>query len=520
MGKLDTKIKYVLAAAVLFALAAIAALYGGAFNVSAATSFSNVFDDLRTDSTFNVEKYPTKKGDGSLNVIQLAESTDSELFVYVYHPSADKQTTASTISIAEQLNNADDLQPVLYNLQLVSNVGVFYKYTVTGFKVSSEKERFYNVIMLQRPYVAAYDGASSNDSAINRRAYGVGQYWYATTTDNGDVTYKMLEVETVQIINPFTSHIRKKKAGTGSNRTDYYQDNYYVAFSTDRNIEKLLSATVEYRIQDYYYKNNSVLNFGSTEFSKKAVFTNERNTTRDVYADETVNLKQEGFTLLFGAVDLSKKFTWNRIQSSEDFVNTAGASSSDNNEVKKLQWVLMFEETSAFCYQDGSLITVYEESGQIIDNVTVLRLEFVEDGVTYNLGTVSDTVSGKPPFGGGNTDPDDPDDSGEQSFLEYVWHCITALFTGTASAKETTVAIIALLVCLVLLCVLGYIISAIVSIFVPALRPVLRAILKTVGKALLWVILLPFRAIAALCRAISNVTARRKATAAARSKKK
>lgn len=137
-----------------------------------------------------------------------------------------------------------------------------------------------------------------------------------------------------------------------------------------------------------------------------------------MYADETVDLQQQGFKLLFGLIDLNKKFTWQRIQTSEDFINNAGATDTDNENVKSLQWVLMFDETSAFTHQEGSLITVYKEVGQIIDCVTVLRLEFVEDGITYNLGTVSDTVSGKPPFGGtggGNTD------KGNSGVPWWVW---------------------------------------------------------------------------------------------------
>ena len=123
MVRLDTKIKYILAAAAFILLAAITALSSGAqFARAAASSYSDVLDDLRKDTAFDVEEYPTIKGDNSLQVIQIAESTDSELFIYVYHPSADKQTKATTISIAEQLNNADDLQPILYNLELIQNV--------------------------------------------------------------------------------------------------------------------------------------------------------------------------------------------------------------------------------------------------------------------------------------------------------------------------------------------------------------------------------------------------------------
>ena len=59
-----------------------------------AKTYSNVLDDLRKDGTFNTENYPiindsSNENYGTLSVIQIAESVDKELFVYVYQPSGE-----------------------------------------------------------------------------------------------------------------------------------------------------------------------------------------------------------------------------------------------------------------------------------------------------------------------------------------------------------------------------------------------------------------------------------------------
>ena len=62
------------------------------------TSYSDVLDDLRKDENFSPGTYPTVADDYSLQVIQVAESTGKELFVYVYQPSGQtKDLKASSI---------------------------------------------------------------------------------------------------------------------------------------------------------------------------------------------------------------------------------------------------------------------------------------------------------------------------------------------------------------------------------------------------------------------------------------
>ena len=417
------------------------AVYRTAVSARADTSnFSSVLADLQKDGNFKLSDYPENPKDYSIQVIQIAESESGNLFLYTYQPCQNTRNLTATKINMSLSETADDTG--IYGLEQVSTWSVFCKYEVNGVKVSSAAMRCYNITSIYRDFIKDIDKETGNGNITNGKAYDVGQCW-KVTTQGETLTYEMLKVETVEIINPFTSYVRRKK---NQSHNYYFQDNYYVAFRTNRNIEELLSATVEYRIQDYFYKENNVLGFGDTAFWDKATFSNERRTKKDVYCDEVNELNQDGFNL-FGIFDLNKKFSWKRIQSSEDFVNNAGASASDNEQIKKLQWVLMFDETSVYRYESGGLIARYEETGQIIDRVTILRLEFVEDGITYNLGAVSDTVSKDHDFSDKNDGA--TDGNKKQSFFAYIWNCLVKLFTGKASAWETFVAVLTLVVVVV-----------------------------------------------------------------------
>lgn len=47
-------------------------------------TYTNVLEDLQRDGSFSKDNYPEKENDYSLQIIQLAESSNKELFVYVY----------------------------------------------------------------------------------------------------------------------------------------------------------------------------------------------------------------------------------------------------------------------------------------------------------------------------------------------------------------------------------------------------------------------------------------------------
>ena len=116
-----------------------------------ATTYSNVLDDLKKDPNFDPADYPAKADDYSLQVIQIAESENNELFVYVYHPcgfSEDVKALFLNMSLAsiEVKHPKHFLKPLTY---LNSN-GVFAKYKVGDFTVSKDEYRYYNITTIYR----------------------------------------------------------------------------------------------------------------------------------------------------------------------------------------------------------------------------------------------------------------------------------------------------------------------------------------------------------------------------------
>ena len=69
-------------------------------------TYSEVLDDLKKDTSFDPDNYPSKADDYSLQAIQLAESVNKELFVYVYQPSGKvKDFKASSINISTTIRS-------------------------------------------------------------------------------------------------------------------------------------------------------------------------------------------------------------------------------------------------------------------------------------------------------------------------------------------------------------------------------------------------------------------------------
>ena len=89
-------------------------------------TYSSVLDDLMKDESFNPREFPSKENDYSLRVLQIAESEKGELFLYVYQPSHYyKDLVASKINLSLQDPTQKNISYSLYDLELVSNNGVF-----------------------------------------------------------------------------------------------------------------------------------------------------------------------------------------------------------------------------------------------------------------------------------------------------------------------------------------------------------------------------------------------------------
>lgn len=437
--------------------------------------YTDALTDLSKDAEFNAEEYPDDPEDYSLKIIQIAESTDSELFIYTYQP-CQKTTylTATEINMSPS-ENVDDTK--LYELTLLNCTGVFCKYAVKDFTVSKEATRNYSITSIYREWIKGIDKETGNNNEITAVSFPVGKCYTVETVD-GKVTYSCKDIEVVEIKNPFVDFISYGTSGGWdlvfgvTNWTDIH----YIAFSTDKKIDTLKEADVTYTTQSYHYKGAAGGTYTYGEKSEAQYIT--------------LTGKEEL------GVDGYPKYTWNSIYRSEEFVNKTSLTGEAKTNVENSEFVLVFLKTSfkEKSVSDLSYGHYKVADGTKVSDVAILRLMFETEGKTYNLGAIMDKQEGD--FTAGNK----PERIG---FWAYVWRCIVRLFNGTATLSEKIVAIVAILFCLVLL----PLIITILSILFPAFGAVIKWILKGLWLGIkylfigLWYIIsAPFKLIARAIR--------------------
>ena len=328
------------------------------------TLLSSVLEDLQTDESFNPDDYPSVEADYSLSVIQIAESTADELFIYVYNPSqSEKELTATSISFSTEIN--DNLYYQNYDLKLLSRDGVFAKYVVQNFTVKADALRYYDISEIYRLWDESIDAPAEYGNEISEVSFPVAQLWSASTVQN-KVSYEMAQTEVITITDKYVGLIRYPDGFILSPTS--YTDSHFVAFSTDYNIEYLLEAQLEYHIQRKDY---------SPGIAGAITMEEDRNITL-LYSDTGTN----GQTGLF-----AKTYVWNRIESVNMFIANEDLTEEAVVELNNKQWVLRFVETNYSKY--GSYLTCYE-----VSEVTILRLKFQTAGKTYNLGVVDNKQTG------------------------------------------------------------------------------------------------------------------------------
>ena len=352
-------------------------------------TYSNVLDDLKKDTSFKPENYPIKADDYSLQIIQLAESVDKELFVYVYQPSGKaKDFKASSINISTTIN--DDISYLNYKLELLNSSGVFYKYKVVGLTVKDESVRYYAISSIYRPFDESIDKQTSGGNTVTEVNFAVNKQ-YAFGEINGKAYVSCVDIETIVITDKFVGFVRYKDG------FKFYVgacDSHFVAFNTDKPIDKLLEADVYYTTQEYSW--GFAPGAGESEtFGDKA--------DKYAYLKYTDKVEHTGDGLFAGT------YKWDRIQTIDDFikgedreniyhgavidVKTSSKLTDDTlRELKGKKWVLRFAETS-FELGGSSLTGATWRYSTIVGDVTILRLKFETDGITYNLGVIDNKQS-------------------------------------------------------------------------------------------------------------------------------
>ena len=348
---------------------------------------SGVIEDLSKDASFNAANYPSNAKDYSLSVMQLAESTDKELFVYVYQPSGDK-VKASSINISTTIN--DDISFFNYSLELLNFEGTLFKYKVTGFEVKKDPVRYYAISSIYRPFDAGIGDEKSGNNTINEVNYAVNRQ-YCFGEINGKPYVSCVDIETIVITDKFVGFVRYKdgfKLYVGA------CDSHFVAFNTDKPIDKLLEADVYYTSQSYSWLFAIGVGQNETFGEKKDNYA---------YLKYTDKVEHTGDGFFAGT------YKWDRIQTVDDFINgenrenvyhgavldvkvSSKLTDEALNELKGKKWVLRFIET-AYSLSGGANGSTSTKS-TLIGNVTILRLKFETDGITYNLGVIDNKQTG------------------------------------------------------------------------------------------------------------------------------
>ena len=466
MAKLNRKITYISAVLAVMLFVIIVLASGGMVASYAAASvdtvYSNVLDDLSKDSSFTTNNYPEKAKDYSLQVIQLAESSDKELFVYVYQPSGQtKKLTACSINISTTIN--DEISYINYKLELLNSSGVFFKYKVNGFTVKSDPTRYYSITSIFRPFDENLgDKSAEHGNTVTEVNYDVNKQ-YCFSTLNGKPFVQVVDIETITITDKFVGFVRYKdgfKLYVGA------CDSHFVAFDSDKPIDRLLEADVYYTSQSYSWSFVPLSGESKTFGDKQDNYA---------YLKYTDKVEHSGGGLFAGT------YTWDRIETTEQFIsendltqNVYSGAVINVNVANKItdegkvalqnkKWVLRFAETSYSVTSGGIGVTI--ENTTLVGDVTILRLKFEYDGVTYNLGTIDNKQTG-----------------GRDPINDEKYDVVV-----NNKGKKLLMIIAAVLLFLLLLPVLPYII-----------------------KGVVWLVLLPFKAIGALFKAIKNAANNRK----------
>ena len=452
------QVKYIIFALIVLLISLISIIFGGGVDgvYAAAVDYTSVIQDLETDENFNFEDYPQKADDYSLQVIQIAESTDNKLFLYVYNPCGVNRPLIAT-SINMSLTDTA-VGTNLYNLTFLSSSGVFGKYLVNGVTVSKDTKRYYNITSIYRKWDKDIDKDTENDNTKNEVAYEVGKLITASTV-NGVVKYTYEGVKVINVLNPYVGYIRYSDGSKYDpllGMSWEYTDAHYVAFNTDLPIDVLMKADVSFCVQNYLGRNP----LSSLEGEKR------EHEPITVKGTEKGSNTADGFR--------AKKYEWELIQKAEDFKKTDGLSEEVKKDLDGLSWVLIFYQTEVESRAGDMFFGTY------VTDVSVLRLEFYTAGKLYNLGAVSGKQTGSKNPSNTNT---------EERENIFVWLAEKLGISVTAIKWIFSAIIILLLLGIVL---------PILAAFVPIVATVCKSILK----AIWWVISLPFRGIAALIRKI------------------
>ncbi len=409
--------------------------------VYAATDSSTVLSELRADPNFDEADYPDNPQDYSLQVIQIGEDEDNELYIYTYQPahdSIDLKGTKISISCGYSVNGSG-LTPSLYDLELVSTSGVFDKYHVKGFTPSKDGDRYYNIVSIYREFNSVID-ESDDEFPTTDIAYPVGQQWYAHDINDTKV-YEMNTFNTLEVDTVYNGRVTLKN---GFQIGDIFGlagmcDAWFFCFDVeDYVISHIYDADLNYSIRHVIQQYFGTLapwetpdDIAPDDEDLKYSHSNVRENLKLTLSDED--------TMSFSGSGLgARTYSWNRILPAEEFIATVEDQGGEFSETDKLkiessQYVFSFLETSRSEFFPPSNVGFTLEYEEVYD-VGLLRLHFMDvNQKVYDLGVVNNLTT---------------PDSEASATLDPVRDALEDFFDKFVKVIGIIVLIILLVVCL------------------------------------------------------------------------
>ncbi len=362
--------------------------------------YSYVLDDLSKDENFDKNNYFVNQTDYSLSIIQVAESNDKSLLVYVYQPSAGKYDIVAKkirMSIDGGTRYSD------YDLTLLSRNTCFYKYKVDNYVAdyTSTTVRTYKTTALFREAKEELGDTvvDKNNNTISYVSYSCPWTFYTTVNSDGKTIFGKEKDKTITVTDKYCGQLLFENAGNdltaGLLGSVEYGMLHFIAFNADITIDELYKADVAYTINVYEDYLNQVLGVTKSNYKDKVISETRYN--------KTLNCETEG---MYQGDFLSHKYTWKEIMSREDFVNNVCTASSaffdakltekGSEEINDKQWVLVLCSTTITQISRSTGVGNYESryTRSCLTDETILRLEGKTQGEVFNLGVVDNYQTG------------------------------------------------------------------------------------------------------------------------------
>lgn len=395
-----------------------------------ATVYTDVLEDLQKDETFDVAAFPLIENDYSLQVIQVAESNNKELFVYVYQPGG-SLVTATEIRISQTIK--ENLSPKDYSLKLLSSNSTLFKYLVEDLTVKDDVVRYYSIMQISRPYDEVGDVEFADDPSVVTIPYSVSKLYTACTV-HGEVSYSSSFEYTIEIKDKYCGYLRYYNGFKL-----YYSscDSHFVAFSTYEDIDTLFEAQVSFVSQDNHFSRNGI-------------------GIADTWADDPV---KQSVTLSYtdkvsnpGDGLFGYKYTWDRIESVSDFIANEDLTDECVENLQSMQWVLRFYESDYEYFESGSSGAL--KNWTTVNEVTILRLKFERGGHVFNLGVIDNKQNEDPIQGNEDLNSIEAALKNLQKMFADFTGSITSFFDSLSGFFEEYWWVIALVVGLLVLGIL------------------------------------------------------------------